>query len=387
MDNELPGKNVDESASTEAKRYQRQKLVVSLYALGLTLLFIIVMAMFFGPSLDEGLRRLVGANPWIRLAMLGAVYGTILEVLTLPFDFWSGYILEHRYQLSNQTLRGWIWKKLKGYMLGGPLGLALLFGLYTIIWYTGWWWWLCAAAGWLAVSLVLGQLLPVAILPLFYKVVPLDNADLLERLRRLAGGTGLKVQGVYRLQLSTETRKANACLAGLGRTRRVLLGDTLLDQFSPEEIEVVFAHEVGHHVHHHLPKMIALSVVLAGAAFWIADQVLRVAAQSFGYPDYPLQAYADPAALPLLLAVLVVFGLILMPLQNAISRAFERQCDRYALVRTTHASAYRSAFTKLAKMNKEDLEPNPFLVWLFDDHPPIRERLALANAVNLELRP
>src|SRR5262249_42722926 len=152
-------------------------------------------------------------------------------------------------QLSNQSLPAWVWKKIKGYLLSGPLGLALLFGLYALIWYTGSWWWLSAAAGWLGVSLILGQLLPVVILPLFYKVTPPDNESWLARPRRLAEATGLRGRGIYRLHLSEETRKANACLAGLGRTRRVLLGDTLLDQFSPEEIEVVFAHEVGHHVH------------------------------------------------------------------------------------------------------------------------------------------
>src|SRR5262249_55415193 len=104
---------------------------------------------------------------------------------------------------------------------------------------------------------------------------------------------------------------------------------------------------------------------------------------ALSYPSWPIPAYADPAALPLLMSVLFLFGLILMPLQNALSRRFERQCDRYALVRTIQPAAYRTAFQKLAEMNKEDLDPNPLIVWLFDDHPPIRERLALADAVNL----
>jgi STE24 endopeptidase len=374
---------VSESAAVEAKQYQRRKLVISLYELALTLFLILITALFVGPSLDRAVRDLVGMNPWVRLAILAGIYGVVFEVATLPLDFWSGYILEHRYRLSNQTLSAWIWKRVKGYLLGAPLGLALVFGLYAIIWHTGPWWWLCAAAGWLAVSLVLGQLLPVLILPLFYKVTRLDNPDLLTRLSRLATGTGLRIEGIYRLHLSAETQKANACLAGLGATRRILLGDTLLDRFSPEEIEVVFAHEVGHHVHRHLPKIIAISVVLAGVSFWLADRVLHAAAQALNYPNIPLPAYADPAALPLMMCVLFLFGLVVMPLQNAISRRFERQCDRYALVRTSEASAYRTAFEKLARINKEDMDPNPLAVWLFDNHPPIRERLSLADAVAL----
>src|SRR5262249_58396351 len=198
-----------------------------------------------------------------------------------------------------------------------------------------------------------------------------------ERLRRLAAGTGLAIRGIYRLHLSAETKKANAALAGLGRTRRVLLGDTLLDGFSAEEIDVVFAHEVGHHVHRHLPKMIVVSVVLSLLGFGLVDVLLRALAVPLGY-----QGLADPAALPLLLLVLAAFGLVLSPAQNALSRFFERQCDRYALARTGHVGAYRSAFIKLARINKSDPDPHPLVAWLFYDHPPIRQRLALADGLS-----
>ena len=154
----------------------------------------------------------------------------------------------------------------------------------------------------------------------------------------------------------------------------MLLGDTLLESFTPEEIEVVFAHEVGHHVHRHLPKMIAWNIVLATVGFWLVDVVLRVTARSLGYAGFD-----DPAALPLVALVLTLFGLLFVPVENAVSRFFERQCDRYALERTGDARAYRSVFIKLARMNKSDPDPNPVIVWLFHDHPAIRERLALAE--------
>jgi STE24 endopeptidase len=372
-----------EATPPDVKRYERHKLMASVAALLLTLVVLAVMGLFGGPRLDEALRPWTGDSPWVRLIVLGVVYAAGLELLHLPLSFYSGFILEHRHGLSNQTFAGWVWRKVKGYLLGGVIGLPLLLGLYALLWYSGPWWWLWATAGWLAVTLLLGQLLPVVILPLFYKVTRLDDAPLLERLRRLAGGTGLNVEGIYRLHLSAETRKANAALAGLGRTRRVLLGDTLLEQFTPEEIEVVFAHEVGHHVHRHLPKMIVASVFVSLAGFWLVDLVLRHTAAALGYPAAPLPPFQDPAALPLLLLVLTVFGLVLSPLQNAVSRFFERQCDRYALERTRLRDAYRSAFTKLARLNKADPDPHPLVVWLFEDHPPIRQRLALADAVPL----
>jgi STE24 endopeptidase len=363
-----------EPTPPEVKRYQRSKLVAGLVTLGLTLAVVTVGALALGPWVDAQVRRVVGDNAWLRLTALGFVYAAAVELLTLPVAFWSGYVQEHRHGLSNLTPGRWLWRLVKGYLVAGPIGLTLLLGLYALLWFGGAWWWVWATAGWLAVTLVLGRLMPVVILPLFYKVTPLDDTALLERLRRLADGTGLSVEGVYRLDLSAETKKANAALAGLGRSRRVLLGDTLLAEFTPEEIEVVFAHEVGHHVHRHLPKMIAGGVVLAAAGLWLVGVVLRHAAGALGYASFD-----DPAALPLVLLVLAAVGLLLAPVQNAISRHFERQCDRYALDRTGLVQAYRSAFVKLARLNKADADPHPLVVWMFDSHPPIRERLAMAS--------
>jgi len=358
-----------EPTPAETKRYQRQKLVARVASLLLSLAGLAVLALLIGPRLDR-----IAPSPWLRLLAAALVTGVVLEVLTLPVDFWSSFVVEHRYGLSNQSLPAWLWRQLKMYLVAGLIGLPLLLGLYALLWLAGPWWWLWATAGWLAVTLLLGQLLPVVILPLFYKIKRLDNPALEDRLRRLSQGTGLGIEGVYKLDLSAETRKANAALAGLGRTRRVLLGDTLLEQFTPEEIEVVFAHEVGHHVHRHLVKTIGWSVVSATLGFWLVDMVLRAAAPGLGYA-----AHDDPAALPLLLLVLSLLGLVLSPAQNALSRFFERQCDRYALQRTGLRNAYRSAFIKLARLNKCDPDPNPVVAWFFYDHPPIRQRLAMAD--------
>jgi STE24 endopeptidase len=230
-------------------------------------------------------------------------------------------------------------------------------------------------------TLILGRLLPVVILPLFFRLSQLEDHPLLDRLRRLVVGTGLQVEGIYRLDLSEMTKKANAALAGLGRTRRVLLGDTLLREFTDDEIEVVFAHEVGHHVYHHLPKLLTIQVLLATLGLFLADRVLVALAGLLHYRGTAtLVAWQDPSALPLLLVVLSAFTLLMMPLLNGISRAFERQCDLYALQRTGLVDAYRSAFQKLAVLNKVDPDPPALAVWFLEDHPPLRERLALADA-------
>ncbi len=364
-----------EPASPSVKRYQKLKLLAGVIGTVATLLWLGVFATIFGPPLGQWLKEQLPEQRWLHLWLVAAALVVTLEMVSLPIDFWSSYMVEHEYQLSNQTLGAWIWRRVKGWLVGGVLGWLLVSGLYAVLWEAGDYWWLWATAGWLLVTIVLGQLLPIVILPLFYKVTPLDDTSLLDRLRGLTTGTGLTVKGIYRLHLSAETKKANAALAGLGRTRRVLLGDTLLDQFTPEEIEVVFAHEVGHHVHRHLPKMIAIQVILSLIGFWLVDVVLRWATRTLGYAG-PL----DPAALPLLLLVLALFGLLLSPAQNALSRLFERQCDRYALDRTHDSTAYRGAFTKLARLNKSDPDPHPLVVWLFYDHPAIRARLKMADA-------
>jgi STE24 endopeptidase len=360
---------MSEATSPEVKRYQRQKLVARILSVLLGITYTTLLAFWVGPHLEGWL----GGSRWLQLVVIMLILGGGMELLTLPLDFWSGYVLEHRYQLSNQTLVDWIKKHLLGWLVGGLIGVPVLFGFYALLWFAEPWW-LWAALGWLLLTLVLGRLAPVLILPLFYKVTRLDDAALQERLQRIAAGTGLTLQGIYRLHLSEETRKANAALTGLGHSRRVLLSDTLLEQFTPEEIEVIFAHEVGHHVYRHLPKLVVLSVVLATLVFWLVDVTLRALAQPLGYA-----AFNDPAALPLVLLVLTLFGLTWAPVQNALSRYFERQCDRYALERTGLRDAYRSAFTKLAQVNKADLDPHPLVVWLFHDHPAIRERIAMAD--------
>jgi STE24 endopeptidase len=262
-------------------------------------------------------------------------------------------------------------------LLTAAFGLVLIEGLYWLIWLAGPYWVPAAAVGAFAVAAGLGQLAPVLILPLFYKIERLDDPSLAQRLGRLCEGTGLTIEGAYRMRLSSETVKANAMLAGLGRTRRVIVGDTLLERFTPDEVEVVFAHELGHHLHRHIPKLLLAALAYSGASFWLCDRVLawRVASLegAMRYAALPVHT------LPLLLLTIAAFSLLLQPLKNALGRRFERQSDRYALQRTGMCEAFLSAFRKLAKLNKANPNPHPLETLLFHDHPPIAERLAMAE--------
>ena len=247
-------------------------------------------------------------------------------------------------------------------------------GLFVVIALTGSYWWLAAAGTFFLVSVVLGQLAPVLILPLFYRVERFEDEVLGQRLERLAEGTGLSIEGIYRMALSEETVKANAMLAGLGSTRRVIMGDTLLDKFTEEEIEVVFAHEVGHHVHQHIRSLLLLGALFSVCGFLTCHLCVGIWLGNFHWSSEP-----PVFVLPMLTFVTTLFFLLTAPLQNAVSRHFERQSDSYALQRTGNSTAYRSAFSKLARINKDDPEPHPLEVFWFHSHPPISERLAMAD--------
>jgi STE24 endopeptidase len=362
----------------EAKQYGRYSLACTLADKVLDLLYLAFAAVVLARPLDAWLQgwSLLNRFASLRLIVFFLLLTLLHMAVSLSLSFYSGYILEHRFHLSTLSVGGWVRRYLKQNLLALILGAVLILGLYWLIWTTRGWWWLTAAGAFFCVTIILGRIFPVLIMPLFYKIERLDSPELAERMNELAAGTGLTIEGVYRIALSQETVKANAMLAGLGRTRRVLLGDTLLNNFSPAEISVVFAHEIGHHVYRHVYKMILLGMVISVVGFWICDRALASWTAHAGQPlDYAtLPIWTEPW----IMLILSVFGLMLEPLMNSISRHYERQCDRYALERTRQPEAYISAFSKLARQNKDDPCPHWLeIIWLHD-HPPIGERLAIA---------
>ena len=379
-----------EEQLAEAKSYGRYDVVCALADKALDVAFLAVAALLLSQPLDRWLSGfpVLGSYWSLRLLVLFAIVTALHVCISAPLSFYAGYVVEHRFQMSTLSLGGWLWRYLKRNLLALALGSVMMLGLYWLIWTTGWAWWLAAAGAFFFVAVLLGRLFPVLILPMFFKIEKLDRPELDERIARLAQGTGLSIEGVYRIALSDETVKANAMLAGLGRTRRVLLGDTLLAGFSGDEIEVIFAHEIGHHVFGHIRKLIVAGIFSSAAGFFVCDQLLRVFVTGGGtaslaaggtVPDYKqMPVYT----LPLVMLILTVFTMLLEPLQNFISRGYERQADRYALDRTGLHDAFVSAFRKLVRLNKDDPDPHWLDVLLFHSHPPISQRLAMAAGRN-----
>jgi STE24 endopeptidase len=364
-----------------AREYARIRHRLLLVDLGLAAAFLLILV---GTGLSTGLRdALAGTGGWQPVAhwaplQVGLYFCILLlayQLLDAPLSYYSGFVLPHRYQLSHQSLGGWLADQGKGLVLGLVFELAAVEVLYLLLAVQPTLWWLWAAGAMLLVSVVLANLAPVLILPLFYKLTPLQDEELSRRLLALAERANTRVRGVFTMNMSQKTSTANAALMGLGNTRRIVLGDTLLGVYPPDEIEVVLAHELGHHVHRDIWKLILTQIILTLGGLYLVNLGLHWAVESAHL--YP--ALTDVAAMPLVGIALGLFGLVTMPIGNGISRLIESQADEYALQTTHKAEAFTSAMTRLANQNLSELDPGPVIEFLLYDHPAISKRLKRAE--------
>ena len=367
---------LDLEKQKQAKRYARIRrrlwLVDTLFSAAYALAWLFLG---WSVSLREWLTTFT-ANEWLLIPLYVAIFGGIYFLLNLPLGYYSGFVLPHRFDQSNQSLKDWLTDQLKGLAIGAPLGLILLELLYLALRLTGDAWWLWAAGGLLLFNVLLSNLAPVLIMPLFNKYVPLgdEHKDLEERLLGLAKRAGTKVKGVFKFDMSKRTKAANAALTGIGNTRRIVLGDTLINEFTPDEIETVLAHELGHHVHKDIPFLITTGTILVTLGLFIASQALDSAVTFFSFTSA-----ADIAAFPALSLILSAYGLLTQPLENALSRWRENMADDYALRSTGKHEAFASAFTRLANQNLGEIDPEKWVVFMFYSHPPLGERIEKAR--------
>lgn len=299
----------------------------------------------------------------------------ISKALGIGLDYY-GFRLERSFKLSTQRFRSWAWDEVKGFLVGLVLGGVVVEVLYFTIRQWPQNWWVLAWALFMGLFVLLAQLAPVVLFPIFYKFEPLEDEGLRRRLVVLSERAGTRVRGVYRWKLSEKSKKANAALTGLGATRRIILADTLLDNYTPDEIEAVLAHELGHHVHRHILKSIFVQAAITLLGFWAANWVLHYAVDRnlFG-----LDRISDFANLPLLALVATVLSFLLMPALNAYSRFNERQADRYAFESIASVEPFISSMNKLAEQNLAERMPSKWVEWFFHSHPAISRRLAAAQ--------
>jgi STE24 endopeptidase len=318
----------------------------------------------------------ITTNDWLLVALYVAIFGGVFAVINLPLMYYSGFILPHRFDQSNQSFKDWVVDQLKGLAIGVPLGLLMLELIYLALRLTGASWWLWVAGGLLLFNVILSNLAPVLIMPLFNKYVPLgdEHKELEERLLDLAKRANTKVKGVFKFDMSKRTKAANAALTGVGNTRRIILGDTLINEFTLDEIETVLAHELGHQVHKDIPFLIAFGTLSTTLSLFIASLILNSAVSFFSFTSI-----ADVAAFPALMLILSVYGLVTSPIDNAVSRWRENMADDYALSSTQKGEAFASAFTRLANQNLGEIDPERWVVFMFYSHPPLGERIEKAK--------
>jgi STE24 endopeptidase len=364
-----------QSDSPEASRYNRIRRWLGLADFVIGFIFLVVLlATRWSDSLRDLSYRVGFQNYSLSLFIYIVLLLGMSKVLVFGLDYY-GFRLERRFKLSNQRFSSWLWDEIKGFLVSLVLGSIVIELLYFTIRQWPQNWWLLAWALFMGLFILLAQLAPVVLFPIFYKFEPLEDEELNRRLIMLGQRAGTQVRGVYRWRLSEKSKKANAALTGLGNTRRIILADTLLDNYTPDEIEAVLAHELGHHVHRHILKSILIQAGTTFVGFWAANFTLHYAVD-----HHMFEELSDFANLPLLALVSVVLGFVLMPALNAYSRYNERQADRYAFESITTIDPFVSSMNKLAEQNLAERTPSKWVEWFFHSHPSISRRLAAAEA-------
>ncbi len=367
---------MDENKKRQAKKYEKINLILSISE---TIVGLVLLVLFIVLDYSVDLRNLVQTwfeNPYLQLITFLAVLGGAFSVISYPMSFISDFWLEHHFGLSNQTFWSWMWEKTKAFLVGAVIGTPILLIFYFLLLNYPETWWLWTATVLFFFSVFLGKIAPQVIFPLFYKFEKLDDDSLLERMKELAEKGKFALEGVYRFNMSKTTKKANAAFTGIGKTKRIILGDTLLEKFDHDEIESVFAHEVGHYVHKHIIQGIVIGTISTYLSLFIAHVVYSAILENSVY-----NGVADLAALPILSIILTIISFISSPFTNMLSRRNERQADTYALKNSTKPQAFIEALKKLSESNLSDPEPHPAVEFLFHSHPSVGKRVEFAEKI------
>ncbi len=333
----------------------------------------LLAAVVFGgllPWLYAKFAPMAPAGTWDDALFIGAAL-VLLSIPSQPFDWWSTFRLEARFGFNKSTLQLWLGDKLKGVMLAAVIGFPLLWALLSLVLWVGRWWWLWGFALIFAFQLLMMVLYPKLILPLFNKLTPLPDGELRTRLLALADRTGFKAQTIEVIDGSKRSGHSNAYFTGFGRFRRIVLFDTLISQLTPEELEAVLAHEIGHYRRGHIPRMLAISAIIQLGAL---AAIAALAASGWFNPAFGFPAGEIAPAF-------LLFGLLsgaamfwLTPLANLFSRKHEYEADAFAREAMGGPAPLVAALRKLAQKNLSNLTPHPWYSGFHYSHPTLVER-------------
>ncbi|MBU1090428.1 MAG: M48 family metallopeptidase [Candidatus Omnitrophica bacterium] len=360
--------------AAKAQRYSSLKYTLSIVE---TVYFLIILLLFAGTGASRILAEVIlnfTTNYYIILPLYLLSIGILFYFLNFPLSFYHSYILEHEFSLSNQKVIDWLKDQIKSGAISYIIGVILIGTFYYILRGYSNIWWLIVSLFWIFFNLLLAKLTPVIIIPLFFKYKKLANEGLRERIMNLAKRMKVRILDCYEIDFSKKTLKANAAFVGMGKTRRVLLADTLTDKYSDDEIEVILAHEFSHYKLKHLLKLVLVSSTATILTFYLIFRTNDYILGLFGF-----DSLSEIAALPVVFIYFVIFGIIMRPFENYIIRRMERNADKLALKITGFKDGFISMMDKLATQNLADRKPHPLIKFFFFDHPPIDERILIAK--------
>ncbi len=357
----------------QAKKYEKEKRFLGLASLVISL---IILLGFYFSGLSAWLAHLrIGSSIIWTFLLYVTSFQTIFVLFGLPLNFYSSYIHEHKWNFSNHTIKSWLWDHVKSFFVGLILMFILLGLLFWIMALSPQNWWLIAGLVFSLASVIFATLFPVVILPIFNKYTPVQDKELTDALKRILSKGGLRSSGFFKEDMSRQTKKENAFLAGLGRTRRVVLGDNLMEKMSVQEIESIIAHEVGHYKSKHIWKNIVLGTLQGIVVFFILNWALSAI-----FPAFLSSTVWNLTLFPVFVIFMgVISGFLFGPLSNALFRFFERQADQYALEMIQDKKAFMTAIAGLADRNLSNAYPAWWIKFLYYSHPPIGERLTMAE--------
>lgn len=358
----------------KAKLYQRLQIWLHIAGLGISAVFLIAVQLLGISGAIKNIAFGITHYFYPALAAYFFIFSMLSYIVTLPLEFYSGFILEHRFSLSNQTFPRWLSEEFKKSMVSFIIMLFVVEALYAIGRNFPATWWIAASVFWLAFSVGLAKLFPIIIMPLFYKYLPLANDDLKRRVFELAGKFGLRIIDVSEVDFSKNTRKSNAAVVGWGKTRRVVLADNLVNEFTPDEVEVVVAHEMAHYKLGHIQKLVVINTISTIAFFYLLSLTLSATASFLG-----ASGAFDMSIFPVILLLFGLYSFLLTPLMNAYSRKLERDADKEAIRITGNTAAFISLMKRLAEKNLADEAPHPLVEILFYNHPPISKRIRMGE--------
>ena len=365
----------------KAIKYQKEKNILYFADQGYTILFL-VLFLFLGISayLRRQIEKITRKRFWV-VAFYTLLFLIIAFVIGFPSSYY-GFSLEHEDELSNQTFFQWFGEELLSLLVLAIIALIAVEGIYLALRKAPRTWWIYVSVVFIIFTVILVNLAPILIMPLFNVYTPLPEGELRDRLVKLSHKANVEVEDIFTMDMSKQTKKANAMFTGLGNTKRIVLGDNLIDEFTADEIEVVIAHEMGHNLLHHIWRGILFSSILMGIGFFLIHLSGPRIITRFRN-RLKIENMADVASLPLIFLIFVIYGIVTMPIGPAFSRHIERQADKFALDMTYNKEAFISTMDKLAYINLSDPNPSPVIEFLLYDHPPISKRIKFAEKYEL----